>query len=302
MRLSLDQPDWSNSYDLITGLVGHGVYALERLETGGGREILARVIDHLDRLAVLKDEGLAWFTPARSLPPWQRASAPEGCWDLGVAHGIPGVLALLGRAIKVDVESATARRLLEGGIAWMLARKNPEGSRGWFGDSLSEGMNWKSQGSRLAWCYGDLGVATALLMASHDAERSEWEAQALQIARDSAARPRETRGIHDAGICHGAAGNTLIFLRLYQTTGETCFLDAALDHIDMTLAFQNSTQKYGGFPKYCVEDGKKSSMNYVPSLLEGSAGVALVLLAALTDQAPNWDRHLLTSLNPRSRG
>lgn len=298
--LMLDRPEWHDSYDLIIGLVGHGVYALERLKTEAGREILARVVRHLDRLAVPKDGGFAWFTPAWQLPPWQRELAPEGYWNLGLAHGIPGVLALLGRAIKADVESATAKRLLEGGMAWLLAHRNIEGGEGWFANSLPEGQQWKSRDSRVAWCYGDLGLSAALLMASRDAGRTDWEAEALRIARDAAARPRVSRGIRDSGLCHGTAGNALIFLRLYHATGETCFLDSALDHLDWTLEFRDPGKPYGGFPKYCFDD-HKPSMGFFPGLLEGNAGVALVLLAALTNQAPDWDRHFLISLDPRSR-
>lgn len=302
IRLMLNRSGWKESYDLVVGLVGHGVYGLERLETGGGREILATVIRHLDRLAVPKPEGLAWFTPVGQIPPWQRKFATEGYWNLGLAHGIPGVLALMGCAIKAGVEGTTATRLLEGGMAWVLARKNPDGCEGWFGNCLPEGKEWTAQGSRVAWCYGDLGLATALLMASRDAGRSDWEAEALKIARDAAARPREIRGIRDAGLCHGTAGNALIFLRLYCATGEACFLDVALDHLDWTLEFQDSTKPYGGFPlPPRLGDDRQSDMYYTPSLLDGGAGVALMLLAFLTDQAPDWDRQLLISLTPRSQ-
>lgn len=297
----LDQRVWKGPYDLINGLVGHGVYGLERLETGAGREILARVIGHLECLALPKDEGLAWFTPSWQLPQWQRDIAPRGYWNLGLAHGIPGVIALMGRAIQADVEGAIARRLLDGGVAWMLARRNPEGAQGWFNSSLAEGETWVPNGSRVAWCYGDLGLASALLMASRDAGRKDWESEALQILREVAARPRETRGIRDACLCHGTSGNALIFLRLYHATHENCFLKAAHDHLDWTMSFQDSKRPFGGFPTHHLDDNKQSAMKYIPGLLEGNIGVALTLVAALTDHAPDWDRHLLVSLAPMSR-
>lgn len=301
LDLLLARKTWQDSYDLIIGLVGHGVYALERLEAGLGRPLLARVIGHLERLAVAREEGLAWFTPAWQLPAWQREFAPEGYWNLGLAHGIPGVLALLGRAIQAGVATDTAQRLLEGGVAWLLARRNPKGTQGWYNTSLSEGLPWTPQGSRVAWCYGDLGLAAALLSAARDADRPDWEATALRTARDAAARPRESRGVRDAGLCHGSAGNALIHLRLWHATGEDCFRQAALDHLDWTLAFRNPAQPFGGFPQYRLDDARQASMHYTPGLLEGGSGVALTLLAALTDQAPDWDRHLLISLTPRSR-
>jgi hypothetical protein len=109
----------------------------------------------------------------------------------------------------------------------------------------------------------------------------------------------ETRGIFDASLCHGAAGNSLIFLRLYHATGESCFLSAAQDHLDCTMAFRDPKQPFGGFPHYRTDARQQSSMHFIPGLLEGNTGVALMLLSALTNQAPDWDRHLLISLAPR---
>lgn len=297
----LAHENWQDSYDLILGLVGHGIYACERLETGRGRYLLTRVVEHLEQLVVVREEGLAWYTPARLLPAWQREFAPEGYWNLGLAHGIPGVLALLGRALRTGVASTSIRPLLEGGAAWLLSQRNPEGHQGWFNSSLSEQHPRVPRGSRVAWCYGDLGVAAALLSAARDVGRSDWEVEALAIARDAAARSRKSSGVLDAGLCHGAAGNALIFLRLWHATGEACFKEAALDYLDWTLAFRDSSQPFGGFPQHRIDDFNRSSTHYIPGLLEGGIGVALTLLAALTNQPPEWDRILLVSLTPRSQ-
>ena len=37
----------------------------------------------------------------------------------------------------------------------------------------------------------------------------------------------------------------------------------------------------------------------MPGLLEGAAGVALVLLAAINEKSPDWDRFLLLSGLPK---
>jgi hypothetical protein len=47
----LGTEDWQDDYDLISGLVGFGVYALERLPRPRARECLERVVDLLARTA-----------------------------------------------------------------------------------------------------------------------------------------------------------------------------------------------------------------------------------------------------------
>lgn len=72
----LDVPRWHREYDLISGLVGIGVYALERLPRfeGGGpaARCLTRVLDRLEGLAERSPTGICWFTPPRFLPPGMR--------------------------------------------------------------------------------------------------------------------------------------------------------------------------------------------------------------------------------------
>src|SRR5436190_1128856 len=55
--------DWSGSFELMYGLAGIGVYALERLPRASGRRALARVVVLLDRLALRDGDGVAWRAP-----------------------------------------------------------------------------------------------------------------------------------------------------------------------------------------------------------------------------------------------
>jgi len=272
----LNCPEWRQSYDLIIGLVGLGIYALERLETGRGREILGSVIRHLGQTAVIRSDGIAWFTPSWQLPEWQLQFAPKGCWVLGLAHGIPGVIALLGRAVRADVEKGMAVPLLEGCVRWLLSRRNPDGGHGLFATILPKGKEDMHSYSRIAWCYGDLGVAMALLMAAKDAARPDWEAAALSIAQNSARRPFEHSGVCDACLCHGAAGNSLLFLRLFFATGDPCFHQAATGYLDETIAFHCPGKPFGGFPTFMLDEKRVPGTHHLPGVLEGNAGVGLI--------------------------
>jgi len=102
---------WPGEYDLLAGLTGLGVYALERLPRPRAMELLAAVVSRLSELA---ESELAepdarrpfWWTPGARLPAHVRRGFPDGAWNLGAAHGAPGVIALLAKASAAGVTSA----------------------------------------------------------------------------------------------------------------------------------------------------------------------------------------------------
>ncbi|MBA2540985.1 MAG: hypothetical protein H0V17_15200, partial [Deltaproteobacteria bacterium] len=150
---------WEGEYDLISGLVGIGIYAMERGEAG--HALAARVLDHLERTAQPRGDGVAWFTRPEQLVEWQRAVAPEGYWNLGLAHGIPGVIGLLARYVRHGVEVARARPLLVQATTYLLAAEPRRATARFPAWHPSSGTG----GRRVSWCYGDLGVATAVFAA-----------------------------------------------------------------------------------------------------------------------------------------
>jgi hypothetical protein len=296
----LDRSPWADDYDLISGLVGFGVYALERLPRPAARACLERVIQHLAETAEhpsplpLPPKGrgvmqVTWWTNPAWLPAETREKVPQGYYNLGLAHGVPGVIALLGQACAAGVARARARPLLEGAVRWLLAQQGPRGFAAWVGPE-------EYQPTRLAWCYGDPGIAAALLGAARCVGEPGWEREARAIARRAARRPPEEAGVVDAGLCHGAVGLGHVFNRMYQATGEAALGEAARFWFDRTLALRRPGEGIGG---YCAcQPGEGGARAWVvdPGLLTGAAGIALALLAATTAVEPAWDRVLLISI------
>jgi hypothetical protein len=287
---------WRGDYDLIRGLVGFGVYALERLPRPAAAANLEHVIDRLAESAEEQPDGLTWWTDPARLPPEARERAPRGYYDLGLAHGVPGVIALLGRACAAGVAVGKARPLLGGAARWLLARQPADGSG--FGSHVEPGTMAPTAPARLAWCYGDLGIAAALLGAARCVAEPAWERAARAAARRAAARPPEQSGVRDAGLCHGSAGAGHLFNRLYQATGDEALAAAARFWFRRTLELRQPGRGVAGFvahrPPRPGQDGGADD----PGLLEGAAGVALALLAATTSVEPTWDRMMLTAIPP----
>jgi hypothetical protein len=293
LQRRLEETPWQGDYDLIVGLVGIGVCGLERADHEGGRAIVGRVLDHLEQLARKEHGGGAWFTAPELLPEWQRELAPEGYINLGLAHGNPGVIALLARCVAHGVAVERARPLLERAVTFLLGAEPPR-ERGRY-------PSWHpargEQGStRLAWCYGDLGVSVALLSAAQATGDAGWRDEALVMARACATRTFDEAQIVDAGLCHGAVGAAHLFNRLWQATGEAAFADAARTWIDHTLRMRNE-HPIAGFPAATRDPPEfKVAWEADESLLGGAVGVALAMHAAVSEVEPSWDRLMLADL------
>src|SRR5438270_2560438 len=179
----------------------------------------------MESIAVQTDQGLTWFTPPALIHPGARSSRPDGVFDLGIAHGIAGVIALLARAVLRGVEQERSRRMLAMAVPWLLAQRLPEGGGSHFPDQVIVGR--ASVASRLAWCYGDLAIAAALYAAGVACNEALWVEIAEDVARDAAARPRERAGVVDAPLCHGAAGVAYLLLRFHMATGDPSFAESS---------------------------------------------------------------------------
>lgn len=274
---------WSRHYDLIGGLTGLGVYFLERGERG--RAGLARVVDHLATLAETTAEGTAWFTQPDAIPPLQRERWGNGYFNCGLAHGVPGPIALLGRIATLPDADPRARELCEGALAWLAAQAMPPDERGRYPSSRDRDQRGHHP-TRTAWCYGEPGIAIAAIGAAKriGVPVEPW----LAIARAAATRDEALCGVNDAGFCHGSAGLAHVFDRIYQCTGEDVFREASRRWFRRALEMRRP-DGLGGFAAWIVDGG---SFVFAPAadLIEGAAGVALALLAGLQPSEPNWDR------------
>jgi class I lanthipeptide synthase len=288
----LDAP-WIGEYDLISGLVGFGVYALERLARPSGSVLLQRVVDRLVETSERRSDGTRWLSLAEWVPSRYRSDYAQRHYDLGMAHGNPAVIALLSRA---RAAAAVPAGLVEEAMTWLLAQRIGDPTGSCFPAIVVPGI--EPTPTRSAWCYGDPGVAVALLSAAPGAANASWESEARTIAKMAACRAFEHTRVVDGGLCHGAAGLAHLFNRLYQSTGDEVLRQAALGWIERLLDMRDPAGRFGGFRVLTAEVGGRFVPQDDPGFLTGAAGVALALLAASTPVEPDWDRVLLASLEP----
>jgi lantibiotic modifying enzyme len=263
----LRRAPWRGEFDLLGGLVGWGVYALERLPRPAATAMLQLVIARLAECAEPGDRGLVWRDPGN----------PARQPDPGMAHGAAGVIALLARMLREGAASPEAASLLAAAV---------EGALG-----------YPSQGEEgdLAWCAGDAGLSVALLAAARACGRDDWERAARCLATEAAGRYHEGGEGLDLALCHGTAGLSHLFHRLYRATGDPVLLAAARRWLERTLARRRPGEGIGGY--LCRGRRADGSFGWLADsgFLGGATGIGLSLLAAATPVEPAWDRLLLLS-------
>lgn len=286
-------------YELIGGLSGFGTYLVERLPHPDASELLGRVLDLLEKSAEESEAGITWYTPPEWLTEGKRQIMPTGCYNLGVAHGVPGVLGFLAAARREGIEDRRVARLAEGVVSWVLGQRLPEADQSVFPAFFSPGK--KPEPTRTAWCYGDLGVAAVLLSAARSFGREDWEREALSLARLAARRPVEAVKAVDTTLCHGTAGIAHLYNRFYQVTGDPEMKEAALAWYRRTLDMQRPGEAFAGLLSWVAPQTGPGRWEGEHGFLTGIAGTGLALLAAVTDIEPTWDRVLLVATPPVAR-
>jgi lantibiotic biosynthesis protein len=297
--------------DLISGLTGIAAYLLLRREEPGVGAALHEVLGSLVELTGSDEKGPRWRSRPDQLSPDERARYPTGSLNCGLAHGIPGPLAVLSLALRAgtdlpglpDAVARTADWLTAhrtddpSGPNWPNAVSLPDGSAGSGAarrDRRAEGPPrsgaYPVAPARSAWCYGGPGVAAALRLAGNAlgdtaARHHDLAAAALSAAL---ARPAEVARVASPTFCHGRAGLLAITSTFARATGDEGFRRAAatmaaelVDRFDPAAPLGYRDLESGG------------RLIDQPGLLTGAPGIALALLGATSPVEPAWARLFL---------
>jgi len=278
------------NYDFLHGAMGYGYYFLKRYQNATSKasklnykKYLFVLLDFLKETAIHQNNGM-WWTSEIIVG----EEKFKGC-NLGLSHGVPSILNFLCRLGAYPDFYTVVQRLLRGGAMHILDCKHSNT------ELTSTFSNWVTDGyqkeftSRLAWCYGDLGIGITLLRVGHFLEDKKITQEAIHILKRTTLRKDVKEAlVKDAGICHGAFGIMHIYEHVFRTTKDPVFREAANYWgeigLDMDL-YQD------GLAGYKVHKG--DHLKSEESLLEGIAGIGLAILSYLSDTEAKWDESLL---------
>lgn len=272
-------------YDAISGLAGVVAYLLARAGDERAAGALEAGLQALVALADPAADPPRWHSPPRLLDDLMRESFPGGNLNCGLAHGIPGSLAVLALSLRQGVRVDGLPEAVDRLAGWVASQafEGPAGPTWPIAVPLDGGG--PPRPSRTAWCYGAPGVARALWLGGVALDRADYRGLATS-AMEAVYRTRVAlRGIDSPTFCHGVAGLLQVTLRFANDTGSPVFWDAVSGLVAQLMAWFEPESLLG----YRSLERSDSIVDQ-PGLLDGAPGVALVLLAASTSQVPAWDR------------
>jgi class I lanthipeptide synthase len=293
VSLGVDVDFRTLNWDPLHGITGLGIYFLERHRETGEKKYLERIVDHLAKMRTEVGEYKIWITPG-----YKQYSNDN--YNFGMAHGMPGVLSFLAQTHRRGIKQHEIEEMICSCLPFLLQCEYRNDEEYCFPNSIDVVQQNEKQkpGSRLAWCYGDLCMANALIHCGTALNRNDWKTKGIDVALKTTQRNFESAGCMDAPFCHGTVGLVHQYNRLYRLTGNDVFSYAAEKWIRLTLQnFYKPGEGAGGYFFRHFNDAD-NLFEYVPQygLLEGSAGIALVYLSWLYNVRPDWDVIFLTNV------
>lgn len=260
--------------DFLHGFIGIGFYLLKRYETCKDFAVseLQKIVRYLYDIASRNAGQIFW-----------RLDVADDYkkYNISLSHGCASILLFLARLTHYNVGyecNSLVMELLSGVKNYLLSNRIDYLTFGSFFSTFPKESVTKLSCSRLAWCYGDIGVALALgeaAVVSDDMALYDFSMKVLKYA--SLRRGTLENGVCDGCLCHGAAGLALIFHKFYDDIGEKCFYDAYRYWENELLKMRNYVDGYVSFLSYDSTPGK---WNVHYGILDGISGIGLLLVGA----------------------
>ncbi|MET9266714.1 lanthionine synthetase C family protein [Amycolatopsis sp. NPDC004079] len=287
-----------SDYDMISGAAGVLAYLCsvpepsEELRIAGGR--LADYLIWLGEPPADPSLHWRWLVAPEFVPPAARyrAGYPGGYLNVGLSHGLPGVVAALAAAWRTGIRRPGHLAALGRMIDWLMGvRTADEDGPMWPADIPVDAAGAcvpVSGHDQLSWCYGTAGVSAALLAAADALDDDALRASAVE-SFEAVLKRTEHSPITSPTLCHGMAGVLLICLDFAARTDSATASEAVPVLLTKLLAFADPDR-----PLLFADEEISENLVDSPALLSGASGVALTLLTAVAVRRPAWLRAFLT--------
>lgn len=281
-RLAAGRRPALSEFDLVRGLTGLGAHLLAHQPD---TELTRRVLDYLVHLTLpipAADEA------GTGVPGWWTADAPSshpddlgGHADQGMAHGIAGPLALLALAMRRGIVVPGHADAIDRICRWLDSWRQIAPAGPWWPERITladvrNGRPSQTGSARPSWCYGTPGLARAQQLAGLARADTVRQRTAEDALIRCLADPEQLRRLRDTSLCHGWAG----------VAATTWY--AAADAANPALR--------GHLPhllRALIAHAPHTDPTGPPGLIDGRAGVALVLHTVARPAPSTWPTCLL---------
>lgn len=273
------------SYDFLHGALG----ILHTANVTGellNPEIPAIILNAIEEDLIKKDLNSSYMEDWMLV---QKGESNKDHINFGLAHGLPSA-ALILSGTRTYQGSKMAIEI--GNFIQMNQSPDPE-TLSYYPYHIKK-KEPAQYASRLAWCYGDPGIASAFWQMGENLQSETIRNHGLEVIKNCTKRTDLTENnVIDAGLCHGTAGMAHIFNRFYQETGINEFDTARYYWLDQTLKMDTFDDGLAGYKTFTSGVG----WNNESCLIDGVTGIGLALLGFLSDSKDDidWDNCFLLS-------
>ncbi|KYH04460.1 hypothetical protein A1704_17345 [Chryseobacterium cucumeris] len=276
------------NFDFLHGGIGYALYFINRYRNTSLESLKlsykAKIYEFISLLESFADKTSNQYK-------WEKVSNGEKVYDLSLSHGMSSIIGILNKLYELPEFRDRVRDILVGTINFIVELHYLENKLSLYASTISVVNNKNQDNSRLAWCYGDLGIATVLLQSSYLLKSESLRKKVIYILEFSSKRKNlEENSVFDLGICHGTMGISHIFKNICHKLNTNTFQDTSKYWLNKGLELSIYDDNYLGVKKW-----DPSIKSFIPdlSLLEGAAGVGLVIINSLAPLNTKWDECLM---------
>lgn len=271
-------------YDVISGVSGILAYTITQKDMTDISKDIGNYL--VCRCKEIKYENVAipgFYIPQENqFLEQDRIKFQKGNFNLGLSHGIPGILLALCMLIEKEIEVKGAYEAALVCSKFLYDYVNEEKER--WGAYLSFEDYYRHKAGKLetrdAWCYGSPGVCYALYISGMILGKEEYERLSVRVMENVM---QDLQGIYSPTFCHGFSGVGYIYWRFYELTGIKEFKEFSFLLADKVWDFYDIKYPFG------FKDIEYGNDTDQVGLLSGVPGILLTLLAISGKKKTKWD-------------
>jgi lantibiotic biosynthesis protein len=284
-------------FECIRGLSGVGRYLINFLDDKDSltniKLILKNTIEFVNYKKSFNGVELpSFYVPREELHESAVLEYSMGRIDLGVSHGISGILSFLSLAYINGIEVDGQKESIEYICKYLYKYKNVNGGLLYwpgaitFEDYISNRINYDY--GRPSWCYGSAGISRALYLAGTSIDNKEYINDSVKSIIENSKLSGENNFFISPTFCHGYSGLIHIVNLFKEEINNDEYNVIQKNILNKILSFMNPQAKFmfNEFDKY--DNSKVIDINNM-SIAEGITAILLPLVSLIKKSKYSWD-------------
>lgn len=290
---TIEQKEYASmeDYDIISGICGIANYCM--LFPNEMKNELILILNYIIQLCQDKEVENSmvpgWYISSENqFLEVDKKNWPKGCFNIGLAHGIPSLLIALCNAKKLNIYVEGQNECIKKISDFLIKFRIEEEEKVYWGTHISleeyKSETITNKNTRDAWCYGTPGVAYSLLLSGKSLKNQIYIDYAIRGMEASSERLQD---IYSPTFCHGLSGIAYICHRFYEITNLDKFKTLALDLSDQILEFYSENIPFN----FNNIEGDKKNRDYYDyvGMIDGVVGTLLTIISIQIGKKTPWD-------------